>query len=173
MSISVVRLLWLAAAGAFALMADQPLPAAFDQRINSPNKRYYALIIAREKRTAVYDASTKTRMWEMEGWFRVAALADDGEHFITGYDGVNLIPANYDPKMSMLTFYRNGKAFRSVTLQELVPDLARLQPTASHVYWGYYAGFENGLFRVDTVDRGALLFDPATGELVQHKQAGR
>jgi len=169
----ILRLLWLMAAGAFALMADQPLPAPFDQRINSPNKRYYALLSAREKRTVAYDASTKTRLWEMGGWFRVAALADDGEHFVTGYDGVNLIPANYDPKMAMLTFYRNGKPFRSITLEELVPDLSKLQSTTSHVYWGYYAGFENGLYRVDTVDRGTLLFDPKTGELVQHQKANR
>jgi hypothetical protein len=154
-------------------MADQPLPAPFDQRINSANKGYYALLSAREKRTAAYDASSKTKLWEMSGWFRVAALADDGEHFITGYDGVNLIPANYDPKMTMLTFYRRGNPFRSISLQELVPDLSKLQPTASHVYWGYYAGFENGLYRVDTVDRGTLLFDPKTGDLVQHKQANR
>ena len=131
MANSILRLLWLMAAVAFALMADQPLPAPFDQRINSPNKRYYALLSANEKRTVAYDASTKTRLWEMAGWFRVAALADDGEHFVTGYDGVNLIPANYDPKMTMLTFYRSGKPFRSISLQELVPDLSKLRPTAS------------------------------------------
>jgi hypothetical protein len=154
-------------------MAVQPLHAPFDQRINSPNRRYYVLLSARDNRTAAYDDSTKTKLWEMSGWFRVAALCDDGEHLITGYDGVNLIPANYDPKMIMLTFYRRGNPFRSISLQELVPDLAKLQPTASHVYWGYYTGFENGLYRVDTVDRGTLRFDPKTGDLVQHKQANR
>jgi hypothetical protein len=123
-------------------MAVQPLPAPFDQRINSPNRRYYVLLSARNNRTAAYD-------------------------------GVNLIPANYDPNVTMLTFYRRGNPFRSTSLQELVPDLSKLQPTPSHVYWGYYTGFENGLYRVDTVDCGTLRFDPKTGDLVQHKQANR
>ena len=163
------RILWLLGAGAFALMADQPLPAPSDQRIYSPNKRYYVFLNAKDKRGAAYRAATKSRLWEIDGWFRVAALADDGVHFITGYDGVNLIPARYDPKTTMLTFYRHGKPFRSVSLEELVPDLSKLRRTASHLYWGYYAGFENGLYRVDTVDRGSLFFDPKTGELAPHK----
>jgi hypothetical protein len=170
MSVFLHRILWVVAAGAFALMADQPLPAPSDQKLYSHNKRYYIFLSAKEKRGTAYNVATGSKLWEIDGWFRVTALADDGEHFITGYDGGTLVPSRYDPKMTMLTFYRRGKPFRSLTLEELVPDMSKLQPASSHLYWGYYAGFENGLYRVDTVDRGTLFFDPKTGELASHSQ---
>jgi hypothetical protein len=151
-----------------ALTADQPLPAPKDYKIYSFKKRCYAFLDAKQKITTAYVTRTRRKLWEMPGWYRVAALADDGEHFVTGYDGGNLIPLDYDCKMAMLTFYREGKVFRTITLEQLVPDLSKLSRTASHYSWGYYAGVEKeGIYRVDTVDRGTLYFDMKTGERVK------
>lgn len=154
----------MAATTGLPLLADQPLSPPSDHRVYSPNKRFYVFLDAKKKWTTAYQATNKAELWDMSGWYRVAALADDGEHFITGYDGRNLIPVNYDPKMTMLAFHRNGVLFHSISLSELVPDLSKLQRTASHFYWGYYAGLEAGLYRVETVDRGVLFFDPKTGK---------
>lgn len=152
------------------LSADQPLPAPADYKVFTANKRYYAFLDAKKKCTTAFQASTKSKLWEMRGWYRVAALADDGEHMITGYDGGNLIPMKYDPKMVMLTFYRQGKPFKSVTLRELLPDLSKLRETASNYSWGVYAGFEGNLYRVDTEDGRTLHFDPKTGEAVRPRK---
>lgn len=38
----------------------------------------------------------------------------------TGYDGVNLLPLDYDPNTVLLSFYRGGKLIRQVRLQELM-----------------------------------------------------
>jgi hypothetical protein len=153
---------------AMTLAADQPLAAPADYKLYSFKKRCYAFLDAKKKMTTAYVTRSRRKLWEMPGWYRVAALSDDGEHFVTGYDGGNLIPLDYDRKMAMLTFYRQGKVFRTITLEQLVPDLSKLRRTASHYSWGYYAGVEKeGIYRVDTVDRGALYFDMKTGERVQ------
>jgi hypothetical protein len=55
-------------------------------------------------------------------------------------------------------------------LNELVLDLTTLRRTESHWEWGHYGGVEHGRFyRVHTNDRGALLFDMASGQLVKEQ----
>ena len=99
----------------------------------------------------------------MLGWHRVAFLADDGRHAVTGYDGT-LLPLNYSPDVPVLRFWRDGSSVRIVSLSTLVKDLRKLKRTASHYEWGNYVGFDAaGRFVVSTVERPTVAFDVENG----------
>jgi hypothetical protein len=116
--------------------------------------------------TTVYRAkgSQGERLWAMYGWFRVAALADDGDHLVTGYWGMNLIPVNYNKKEVMLYFFRRGELLNHVTLDQIIGDFFKLMRTASHYFWGNYGGFDrDGRYVVRTVEGRRLRFDVTKG----------
>jgi hypothetical protein len=103
-------------------------------------------------------------LWRMPGWFRVAFVADDGKHLVTGYDGSNLL-AGRDPNEAMLHFWNEGQLLHSVSLGQLLPDLSRLKRTVSHWHWGNYVGFDqNGHIVVETVDGKRHRFNVSTGD---------
>lgn len=146
--------------------SDQPLAVPETRRIPAPAGNCWVDTDAGDRATTAYRRvrGTTRTLWSINGWYRVAALAADCEHFVTGYDGVNLLPENYSPDTVMLSFYRNGNIIRRVTLAELVTDLSRLKKTVSHWSWGHYIGLEQGTrYRVTTVDHGDILFDMTTG----------
>jgi len=149
-------------------LADEPLEIPASRTIAAPGGRCWAYTdVASNVTTAYKRGKVKhkpSKLWSIAGWYRVAAVAADCEHFVTGYDGVNLLPEKYDRDTVMLAFYGNGILIRRVTLAELIKDLAKLQKTASHWSWGYYVGVEKGTrYRVATVDRGEIVFDMKTG----------
>jgi hypothetical protein len=164
--------------------ADEPLEPPVTRKLTSGNRSCWAVTDAKRKVTTAYRAAGKAKpsgdgaagskqtkgkdveIWQIPGWYRVAALSRDCAYLVTGYDGVNLLPVGFDRGTVMLTFYKNGKLLREVRLAELVPDLSKLRRTVSHVEWGRYIGVEKDhYYRVDTNDRGALLFDMTTGQL--------
>ena len=106
---------------------------------------------------------TRVFLWSIPGWHRVAFLADDGRHAVTGYDGT-LLPLDYSPDVPVLKFWRDGSPVRTVPLSALVKDLRKLQRTASHFRWGNTIGFNAaGQFVVSTVERPGVAFDVETG----------
>jgi hypothetical protein len=147
-------------------LADEPLEPPQSRRIVAPSGRCWVYTDAVRRSTTAYvnDKGKARALWAISGWYRVAALASDCEHFVTGYDGVNLLPENFSRDTALLSFYRNGVLIRSVTLAELVKDMSKLERTVSHWSWGHYVGLEGGTrYRVVTVDRGQILFDMKTG----------
>lgn len=105
-------------------------------------------------------------LWTMPGWFRVAALADDGDHLIFGHDGINLLPLDAGAETVVLTFVRRGQVIREVTLSEVLRDLSSLERTISHLNWGNYLGFDAaGHYVIQTVEGRRLAFDVTTGRL--------
>ena len=158
---------WLAWCSSVA-HADEPPELPRSHKISSGSRNCWAYTDAEAERTTAYRRSKSGKriaIWSVPAFFRVAALSRDCTYFVTGYDGVNVVPVDYDPSTVMLTFYRNGEAFASVELATLIRDLSKLQRTASHFYWGEYIGLERGHFyRVETVDRGQILFDMTTGQ---------
>ncbi len=149
-------------------VADAPLAAPALKTVCSPNGVYCAVMDPNTSTTRVYRTGRADEtLWSMTGWFRVAALADDGKHLVTGYDGINLLPLDYAPDTVVLTFHKRGEVIRRVKLSNVVGDLAKLQLTVSHLYWGYYVGFnETGRYVIETVEGRRLAFDIATGQLV-------
>lgn len=152
------------------LCADTPLPPPEAKEVWSPNKRFCAAMDPKARTTVVYRVAKdghRTRSWTMKGWFRVAHLADDGEHLVVGHDGINLLPTNVAKEEPMIRFFKRGKLFNIVALGELQPDLKKLKRTVSHYHWGSYLGFDKeGHYVVETVDGRKLAFDVNTGMAV-------
>ena len=149
--------------------ADEPLAPPQSRKILAPSGNCWAYTDIASNATTVFRRSKgkTSKLWSIDGWYRVAALASDCEHFVTGYDGVNLLPENFAPDTVILSFYSNGSLIRRVTLRELVNDLSKLEKTASHWSWGHYVGIERRThYRIATVDRGEIVFDMKTGLLI-------
>lgn len=159
------------------LHADSPLPARRTQKAFSPDKHFYAEMHARLKTTVIYElppSGEPQKRWSMPGWFRVAHLSNDGSHFVTAYDGANLLALeDRKPETIMLSFYDRGRLVRHVTLGELVPDLTHLKRTESHFAWGHVDGFNaKGFYTVETVDSKTIVFDATTGKRVSAAPEG-
>jgi MYXO-CTERM domain-containing protein len=149
--------------------ADEPLRAPTAREVCSRDGKYCAFMDPHTG-TKAYEMNGSTKgkeVWSMQGWFRVAALADDGKHLVVGWDGMNLVPKQPDPKLVMIRFYESGKSISEVHLDELIQDLSKLKRTVSHEMWGDFPeGLDaRGLFVVHTVEGRMLAFDPATGRV--------
>jgi hypothetical protein len=148
------------------IRADSPLPPPTRQTIWSANRQFFAVTDPDSQVTTVYRAKGTggERLWAMYGWFGVAALADDGDHLVAGYRGMNLIPVNYNKKEVMLYFFRRGELLNHVSLDQIIGDFSRLRRTASHYFWGNFVGFDrDGLYVVSTVEGRRLRFDVTKG----------
>ncbi len=155
--------------------ADSPLPPPTRQTIWSANRRFFAVMDPDTQITTVYRAREVQgeKLWSMYGWFRVAALADDGDHLVAGYWGVNLIPLDYNKKEVMLYFFKRGELINHITLDLILRDFSKLTRGASHYHWGNYEGFDRaGLYVVTTVEGRRMRFDVTRGMLVAEAEAG-
>jgi hypothetical protein len=118
---------------------------------------------------AMVDGRPTREVWSMPGWYRVAALSRDGEHLVTGYDGLNLIPTDYKSDLVMLSFYHRGRLVRSVSLGELLGIWGRLflRRTVSHHAWGEFVGMnEKDQFVVRLNGGRRRVYDVKTGQAV-------
>lgn len=147
--------------------ADSPLPPPARETVWSANNRFFAVMEPDKRITTIYRATREKdgeKVWSMFGWFRVAALADDGEHLVAGYDGSNLIPLDYDKREVMLYFFKRGELIHHVTLDQILQDFSRLQRTVSHYHWGYFEGFDDaGRYVLQTVEGRRIRYDVRTG----------
>jgi hypothetical protein len=148
--------------------ADTPLPPPKKKEVLSNNKQFCAVMDPRLMMTTVYrigENSSREKAWAMYGWFRVANLADDGEHLVVGYDGMNLVPLDIEMDDVMIYFFRKGELINHVTLGELVKNKLSLKRTASHYLWGSFRGInQEGDYVVETVEGRTVVFDVATGK---------
>lgn len=163
----VLPLLLLAGGLAPRAGADAPLPPPARHSASSLSGRAVAVSDPSEGLTTVTlrgaDGGVASA-WSMAGWYRALHVADDGEHLVLGYDGLNLLPASAQADLVLLRFVRRGEVLRVVRLRDLVPDPTRLRRTASHLLWREAEGFApDGTFAVLTVDGVKHVFDPATG----------
>src|SRR5262245_213762 len=134
--VKVKRMTRMGLVGALILVAantaaDAPLPPPAQTTKCSANTRFCAVSDPASNRLTVYRnaAGKRTDLWSLSGWSRSFAVSDDGDDLVTCYGGLNLLPLDYRPDWTMLTFYRRGQRTRSWKLAELVPDLSRLQRT--------------------------------------------
>ncbi len=146
-------------------LAGEPLAPPADQTVCSPNGLYCAVMDAETKQTTVLREGRPH--WQRSGWFRDAFLADDGEHLVVGYRGLDLLNWDYRPGTVLLSFWRRDRLIRAVPFAEVIEEPARLRPMAGHFLWGRTLGFDkSGRFTVETVEDRRLTFDITTGALV-------
>ena len=144
--------------------ADTPsLPPAMNV-VKSPDGAITVISDPDSRTTTVRRTATGECLWQMSGWYQWLFPANDGKHAVTGYDGMNLIPIEYNEKMALFTFWREGRKIREVTLEEFVPDKAILQRTVSHYYWGRIEKIDDqGRLVVYRADNKIFLFNLTTG----------
>jgi hypothetical protein len=158
----------LLALGPCAAVADEPLANPWPKIVCSANQAFCAVMDPASWTTDVHVGAAGPVRWSMAGWFRLAALSDDGEILVAGYDGMNLLPLDYSPDLVVLTFYRRGAFIAEVTLDQVIDDFAALERTVSHYNWGYYLGFDQaGRYVIETVEGRRIAFDAATGVMVE------
>lgn len=163
----------LLALGAAALLssasarADAPLRPPEKHVARSPNATIAAESDPASGLTTVYRVApdgTRERRWAMAGWFRAIYPADDGDHLVVGFDGLNLLPRNAADDLVVLRFVRRGEAIRALTLRDVVPDRSILKRTASHLAWRESERFDaKGRFVVVTIDGAQHRYDVKTG----------
>lgn len=152
--------------------ADEPLPPPHRHTRCSPSGK---ACVTSDPEEGTFGhlpgaADSGARRWSLSGWHRVMYLADDGEHLVTGHEGINLVPLRKPLGVEILAFWRRGKAVRAYRLSDLVASKKSLQRTASHYRWGSYEGFDAaGDFHVSTVEGVVLVFSPKTGEVLRRE----
>ncbi len=150
---------------ATVIRADSPLPPAKRYQVESPSKKFIATVDPKSGVT-VQSAGAKESLWRAKRvWSRDSVLADDGEHFITGYNGLNLIPLDYTTNLVLITFWHRDRKIREVTVGDLFPNTHILRRTVSHYDWGHIQGIEDNILLVERCDRKKLRFDFRTGAI--------
>ena len=153
-------------------LADEAMMPPSVWETCSPGGDYCARLDPADDSMVAYKAGVAQKvLWTATGWSRVAALADDGEHLVLGYEGMNLIPLDYRSDMPMLTFYRGGEIIGTVRLRDMISDTAiRMNRTVPSYNWGDYLGLgADGRYRVRTATGREIRFDMTTGKLVRQR----
>ena len=195
---NIAAIVALVAAAIGNAQADTPMGPPQDYEVSSRNGQWIARMTVEPATTAVYKApGDGAAVWSIESYHRVVYLADDGEHLAIAFldllfaspdmvvmtpdyraefDAKNRrdpisdpwSPAAYSPEMVVLRFMRRGEIVRDVSVRELLPDLSKLQRTASSWHWGMFGGFnKRGEFMAGAVDYRTLFFEPATARIVR------
>jgi hypothetical protein len=146
---------------------DSPLPPPSKITATSPSGRIRA-ISEPTSGTRVEDGNLQKVLWSLPDWHRSIFVADDGEHLVTEYNGLNLIPVDFSDDLVLLTFWRQGKKVREVTVRDLFPDRKGLVRTVSHYAWRQRIDFDaSGRLRLLRMDGKTCLFDVSTGNIVK------
>jgi hypothetical protein len=146
---------------------DMPLPRPSKITAVSPNGAIRA-VSDPNSGTRVEDVKQGQVLWRLPDWHRSMRVADDGEHLVTEYDGMNLIPPDFTNDFVLLTFWRHGKKIREIKVRDLFPDRRGLVRTVSHYAWRQYVELDaRGLLHVLLLDGKTLLFDVTTGAFVK------
>ncbi len=147
--------------------ADTPLPPPAKHVARSPSRAIEVESDPGPGLTTTYRVGadgTRTRLWAMNGWYRAIYPADDGEHLVLGFEGLNLLPANVADDLIVVRFVRRGEVVAALTLHDVVPDRSILRRTASHLAWREGEGIDaDGHFLVVTLDGVKHHFDVTTG----------
>ena len=162
--------LLVASIGGSTLVADEPLPPPHRHTTCSPSGE---ACVTSDPKEGTFShppgaADSSAALWTLPGWYRVAYLADDGDHLVTGYNGNNLVPLGDSEGIEILTFWRRGQSLQSYRLSDLIASKKALRRTPSHYHWGGYEGFDaDGNFRLSTVEGVVFVFHPRTGKILR------
>src|SRR4051812_36558644 len=139
---TTLSLIFALGAAVTALHADEPMPPPTKFIVRSSDGRVAAISDPDATTTKIIRTADKKILWEIPRWESVLFLANDGRHVVAGYGGGNLIPVEYDERMVLFTFWREGKQIREVTVKEFVSNKSKPHRTVSHYHWG----------RIDRID---------------------
>ncbi len=77
-----------------AAVADAPLMPPSRLERWSANRQYVAVADPKRDAVSVYrmEKGVRTELWSIAGWQRSFEPADDGQHMVVCYSGLNLLP---------------------------------------------------------------------------------
>ncbi len=166
MRIPTIATLLILLSYASVVRADEPLAPPARYEVQNSSHKYVATLDPKTG-VAVRATGSSNILWTATNWFRVAFLADDGHHFVTGCDGMNLIPQDYTKDLVLVTFWQQDKKIRDLTVGELFPDTRILEKTVSHYHWGSITGITNSTLIVSRCDGKVVRFDVTTGRITK------
>jgi hypothetical protein len=106
-----------------------------------------------------------TWLWSIKGTFSTAWLSNDGDHFVAGYEGGNLLPQNYNKNQVMLTFFNRDKIINRIRLNQLIADLSKLEKVGLNYRWARFSVLNaDGYLVLETVEGRSFIFDLTTGQ---------
>lgn len=136
--------------------ADSPSPPPQRFQVTSANGQYQA-IADPHSGTEIREARTGELIWKKPGWHAAMHLSNDGQYLVTEYG--TLLPLDFKPDFVVMTVWRKGAKFRSISIQEVVKDHRSLTRTASHFYWGRVISLSNDMIaEIELFDRATLKF---------------
>jgi hypothetical protein len=141
-----------------------------DERLFSPNGRFYALPQPKKAITPVYRVGKPhdIEIYRLPGSQPTTFVSDDGDYAVVGNRGDNLLPADVRPDEPMLRFYYRARLIKTVVLQDLLADIAAARGSSPRWTWGWYSGFFGAHeFKVDTIQGRRLTYDVTTGVIVK------
>jgi len=132
-------------AGPLHAIADTPLLPPSPSTECSPNGKV-CIEMKPDSDGRVYrkgPGGERIDLWVMPGWNRAVFVSDDGRHLVKCYGGLNLVPRDYDPEMSLVEVWRQGTLIHRLSLRAVVGNLSALLRTPSHYAWGSCVRFES------------------------------
>ena len=84
--------------------ADEPLSVP-DRHVTTSKGGRFQVVSDPKGETKCTDSRDAKTLWSIPRWFRKLVVSDDGHYLVTAYDGLNLIPQDYDGKMVLITFW--------------------------------------------------------------------
>lgn len=105
------------------------------------------------------------KIWEKPGWSPETFLSDDGEYLVAGDACTGGVPANHAVATEIVRFYRRNRPVRVVRFNDIIADPKRFKRNL----WGRCRGFlgDGHRFAIDTWEYRRLVFDVATGKLLE------
>jgi hypothetical protein len=144
---------------------DMPLPPPSKVTVTTPSGRIRAVSDPETNITHVEDAKSNKSLWSLPNWYRNFFVSDDGMNLVAEYNGLNLIPTDYQDDLVLLTFWREGKKIREITVRDFFADGSRPMRTASNYTWrGTLELDERGRLKAERSDGKIFFFDLATGK---------
>lgn len=159
----IVALLSLSLMLSLQARADEPLPLPERYEVKSLRGHFTAVSVPGGD-TKILETGSRRELWSIPGWHRSIFVADDGKHAVTGPDGLNLLPLDFDENSPLFIFWQSGVAIKSITAKQFLPKSV-LQRTVSHYHWGTIEGIDKNHYLIIRRADGRLFrFNVATGE---------
>jgi len=152
---------------------DTPLLAPEEKRVCDLWMNYCAYIHPEEGTTvySVKGAFNLTKLYDIPGWHRSAHVSFNGEYFVSGYNGLNLVPLDISNDKIMITIWKNGVMHKEIKFGQLIRDMRKLERTSSHYHWGSIEMVNASLLYLDTVDN-RIVVNLESG-LVEHYEVNK
>lgn len=105
-------------------------------------------------------------LWKVLGWHSPIFFSSNGEYFISGHPGFNLIGNDLD--YPLLTVWKEGEKLYTIYFNQIVSDANKLKRAYSGYDWGLIHGLRNDKdIYLTTTEGRAFLIDFRTANIVE------